>query len=312
MICDLRHRGRLFLLFILLLPLFPACTSLTQLPVEPVISKVDSLDTVIRDIEQYHRKRQDKVLVIFDIDNTLVTMPQDLGSVAWYEWQSRLAKTPGVEPEEIGKLLDVQGIILSLSEMVPTQQNVAGMINTLKSSGHTVLALTARGPENSNATQRVLQTNNIQFSSISTCGEPLCKPHQAAWMILDDTAKQLLGAKALVANNYKFNRYIRFDSGILFSSGQNKGIALRLLLESIGHDWFGAIFFVDDSQHNIANLKTSWRYISKPLRLYQYTRFDKDVADFLQNVRRQKKTHQQWQQLKKAICQSVSANICEN
>src|SRR4051812_20301929 len=57
----------------------------------------------------------EQVLLVLDIDNTVMSMDSDLGSDHWYEWQNYLLnhepKSPHLVAKALPDLLKVQGIL---------------------------------------------------------------------------------------------------------------------------------------------------------------------------------------------------------
>jgi len=80
---------------------------------------VDSMAAVEMRIEELGRRHgAENVLVVFDIDNTLQTLDQDLGGEIWFRWQISLLKAKGPMEfrvaEDFAGLLKAQGVIYSL------------------------------------------------------------------------------------------------------------------------------------------------------------------------------------------------------
>ena len=89
--------------------LFSLCLSLALLagcaiqtaPAAPTIERVVTSDlaTLRQHAEQAAAAvGKENVLVIFDIDNTILAMEQDLGSDQWYDWQKELQRHDGMTP----------------------------------------------------------------------------------------------------------------------------------------------------------------------------------------------------------------------
>ena len=92
-----------------------------------------------------------KVLLVVDLDNTLLAMNQDLGSDQWFTWQESLLKQDQHHPELVANdfsgLLEVQGILFALSSMHPPQPELPKMLNGLIEQQVTTVVLTSRGKE---------------------------------------------------------------------------------------------------------------------------------------------------------------------
>ena len=73
------------------LTMLVACASVP--PAQSLLTETDDLVTVTNSALQLaDRYGQGQVLVVFDIDNTLLAMEQGLGSDQWYYWQKDLEK----------------------------------------------------------------------------------------------------------------------------------------------------------------------------------------------------------------------------
>ena len=109
----------------------------------------------------------DHVLVVFDIDNTLLAMQQDLGSDQWYYWQSDLEAADPCSPLLVSDRLQVQGALFHASAMRPTQADAGQQVRRLQDAGLKVVAVTSRGPEYRLQTFRELRRNCLLYTSPS-------------------------------------------------------------------------------------------------------------------------------------------------
>ena len=79
------------------------------------------------------------MLLVLDLDNTLLAMDNSLGSDQWFEWQKYLLehepKSKSLVAESFAGLLEAQGLLYNLSHMHPPQENLPGMIRKLQASG---------------------------------------------------------------------------------------------------------------------------------------------------------------------------------
>ena len=75
--------------FSILLVILAACATTPQ--ADTWLRETNSLAYVVEDAENLAKTHgTERVLVVFDIDNTLMAMEQGLGSDQWYDWQSKL------------------------------------------------------------------------------------------------------------------------------------------------------------------------------------------------------------------------------
>lgn len=95
------------------------------------------------------RSEPRSTLLVFDLDDTLITMTQPLGSVGWWDWQSELQKT-GKDPEKLftadyQQLVRIQNILFQLIKMEVTDKYVLPFLNNATAQGTIIMGLTARG-----------------------------------------------------------------------------------------------------------------------------------------------------------------------
>ena len=68
---------------------------------------------------------EENILVVFDIDNTLLAMEQGLGSDQWYYWQKDLSAEDPCSPQLVSNRFAVQGAMFHASAMRPSQPDAA-------------------------------------------------------------------------------------------------------------------------------------------------------------------------------------------
>ena len=83
------------------------------------------------------------VIVVFDIDNTLLTMPQDLGGDPWFNWKKSETSTDAKNQEPLGVFFAENSLLLQAGSMKPTQENAAALIRELQDNGVAIYALSA-------------------------------------------------------------------------------------------------------------------------------------------------------------------------
>ncbi len=252
-----------------------------------------------------------QVLVVFDIDNTLLTMGQDLGSDAWFNWQAGLVGRDPLPAQaaaaDMAGLLEAAYALFALSDMVPTQTPVPTMLDRLEGNGFPVMALTARGPEARDVTLRALRDDGIEFSSAPGCVAPLCgdgvhiprgRIQAAARQRLDVFERQRLGIDGP-------RRDASYGRGVLMANGQNKGAMLRLFLQSMptGQSVIG-IIFADDGLRNIEAVEAAFREGPIDVRTVHYTRFQAEETAFMADEARLQATAEAWRALQGPVCAS--------
>jgi hypothetical protein len=193
----------------------------------------DVESTVIQKIKQYG---DSNLLVVLDIDNTILTSTVDLGGDIWYQWQNGELNIKPSEDQKVKCLYnDAIGLLYELGTMELTDVQIPEYIQEWQQQGATVFALTSRDPRTRTATERELIKNGIDFSK---------------------TALRPLG-KDIPVYRYNLKREMSYMKGIMMTSGMNKGVMLNHLLDTTGRS-FKAIVFVDDSKKNIEAVKNQF------------------------------------------------------
>ena len=89
----------------------------------------------------------ENVLVVLDIDNTILTMPQELGSDQWFTWQyddciKKQVKEKYCITNNMGELLNHMGRIFALSNMIPTEKVTPKAVKNMQDKGVKLFLLT--------------------------------------------------------------------------------------------------------------------------------------------------------------------------
>jgi len=232
------------------------------------------------------------VLIVLDIDNTLLTMDQDLGGDAWFNWQAGLLskepKSPDLVANDFAGLLRVQGILFSLGKMHPPEKTIPAAVARLQKSGAGVMAMTSRGPEFRDATMRVLAQNGYSFRKGSPHGYP------GHWL----PAPVGLSKDEQKAFGFVSVRPVSYMSGVFLCAGQHKGGLLRMLF-GLRKLPYKAILFVDDHDKHTKRVREAWKGRDVELVTYRYARMDEQVRRF--RASEKAKVTAQWKKLSDAI-----------
>ncbi|MHC4848377.1 MAG: DUF2608 domain-containing protein [Planctomycetota bacterium] len=211
-----------------------------------------------------------KVLLVFDIDNTLLTMDQDLGGDAWFNWQAGLLKTDPksdlLVARSFGGLLRVQGKLFSLSGMHPPEHRIPDDVRKLQNTGVKVIALTSRGPEFFSATMRVLKENAYDFGRGGRGGT-----------FLPETDG--LSEEEIKRFRMDRRRPVMHQSGVYLAAGQHKGAIVRSFWQAAERR-YKAILFADDHKKHIDRVRDAFKESKVELRLFRYGRVDTQVRRF--------------------------------
>jgi len=201
----------------------------------------------------------DNVLVVLDIDNTLLTMGQDLGSDSWYYWQKSLAEDEPCSNQRVGDLLTAQGALYFASAMQPVQEDAAVQVRRMQDANLRVVALSARSPEYRLATFRELRRNGFSF-------------WPSAWPPARGYAEPFVPAGG--------ERPVLYEDGVFLTAGQNKGAMLKALLDKSGQALPQVIIAVDDKQSNLNDMMSAFSWSGTVVQAWHYTRSDQVTATF--------------------------------
>ncbi|MHC4939471.1 MAG: DUF2608 domain-containing protein [Planctomycetota bacterium] len=244
--------------------------------------------------EMIERHGKSRVLVVLDIDNTLLTMDQDLGGDAWFNWQTGLLKTAPESDLLVAKdfqgLLRVQGILFSLGSMHPPEKRMPEDVRKLRESGVEVKALTSRGPEFSNATMRVLARHGYEFSPGGHRSE------------LPDIRG--LNPEEMDRFGMRKRRPVLYRNGVYLAAGQHKGAIIRSFWQH-GKRRYKSIVFVDDHKKHVDRVRDAFKDHEVELKCFRYGRVDPQVERF--NKSDKKDVTAKWRKLEEAIRTTVGA-----
>ncbi|OGT98134.1 MAG: hypothetical protein A2298_03910, partial [Gammaproteobacteria bacterium RIFOXYB2_FULL_38_6] len=194
-----------------------------------------------------------KTLVVLDSDDTIIKMPcsdplnpkqcQYLGGPAWFDWQSSL---PANSSEKIAssfnELLLDENIMMAVSNMVYTESSVPKTLMALKKQGAIFLVETARNSNYSNNTNR-------QFAALK-----VNKNFSLSQFFAENSLIGLNNLPSLPSPyapcGDKNARPVRYESGILYLAGQDKGKMLHCFLKTVHANQIQNIIFLDDEQKN--------------------------------------------------------------
>jgi len=255
----------LWQLTILAACLLTACTSHMHMdwssdPIQAIDRETADLGDVTSDVLGLaERAGAEHVLMVFDIDNTLLAMEQDLGSDQWYDWQKELNKQDRCTPQNVGNRFAVQGAMYFASAMRPTQEDAANQVKTIQKSGISIIALTSRGTDYRLQTFRELRRNGFGFFS-SAIGPP--------------------GGYAQPFIPQQNGRLSLYEDGVFLTAGQHKGRMLYALLRKTGTEMPAVIVMVDDKQKNLDAVKETFGSLDIPVRAWRYSGEDENVRNF--------------------------------
>lgn len=227
------------------------CSSTTStIDSEVTVAEASTFDEIAPVVANLNSKYgAENVLIVADIDNTLLTSATDLGGDIWYQWQrGKLAVKPTPEQQVSCLFEDTISLLYELAPMNLTEPQVPALLNNWQEAGNTLLLLTSRAPKNRAATERELLRHGIDIS-------------QAALTPVDNTNP---------VYREKLEREMSYSRGLMMTTGMNKGTMLEWILNATERQ-FDAIVFVDDSHTNIENMDNAWQQHNTDMRIFHYT-----------------------------------------
>jgi hypothetical protein len=274
--------GLLVALLVLLCACAPVPPAQSQtsgiLPAQNILAETDDL-ALVADValQQAERYGTDQVLVVFDIDNTLLAMEQGLGSDQWYDWQKELQEEDPCSDMLVSNRLAVQGALYFASAMRPTQPDAAEQVQRLQDAGLTVIALTSRGADFRLQTFRELRRNGISFWPGAL--EPQRGYPES--FIPEGSPRPAL-----------------YEDGVFLTAGQHKGDMLKALLDKTGSDYPTVVVMADDKKRNLRAVMETFVGSGTSVHAWRYSREDAAVAALDHSAARA-----QWDALRPALQQ---------
>jgi hypothetical protein len=234
-----------------------ACASVP--PAQNLLAETDDLAMVTdAALQLADRYGPSQVLVVFDIDNTLLAMEQGLGSDQWYYWQKSLQQEDPCNGMLVNNRFKVQGALYFASAMRPTQTDAAEQVRRLQDAGLHVIALTSRGPGYSLQTFRELRRNGISFwASALPPKRGYPEPFTPAG-----------GSRAA-----------RYEDGVFLTAGQHKGAMLKALLDKTASGAPTVIVMADDKEENLRSVMETFSGSGASIHAWRYSREDANVSN---------------------------------
>ena len=261
--------------------LLAACATTSPGPGTVVVDhETVSFEKIEAAVTAFNRKHgADDVLVVLDIDNTLLTGTVDLGGDIWYQWQrDRLSIRPQPDQKVACLFEDAIGLLYELGPMRLTEETLPETIASWQDQGNTVFALTSRSPKYRAATERELTRLGIDFGRA-----PLAPKGKAAPVYRE-----------------KADREWSYMQGIMMTTGMNKGTMLESLLARTGRR-FAAIVFVDDTRRHVDDMSAAFRDTDDvEVSIFHFTKIEAERMNDYGNVltqRQAEKMASDWRKL---------------
>jgi len=255
---------------------------------------IDKMGPVIEAaLREAERDGPDGVIVVFDIDSTLLYDPlggPDLGHLR------------DSEPE---RFRPVERAMMYLKSLAPTESDLVDDLARLERNGIATFALTARGEDMRGMTERELRRNGISFPLAPECGPPLCTRRGAlSRESVFEAARTVLGDEELRRLGFDRGREVGVANGNLMAAGLHKGVMLRLLLASLGRE-YGTVIFVDDAQKNVDHVSSAAAAMPENVLVFHYlmNRPEPPVSQVERDRR--------WKDARSAICLALAPVWCD-
>jgi hypothetical protein len=222
------------------------------------------------------------VLLVLDIDNTVMSMDTDLGSDHWFEWQNYLQanepESPHLVAQTFPELLKAQGILYDRGRMHATQPDEPKLIADLQKQGISAILLTSRGPEFRWVTERELKRCGYDFKSSAL---PVHDVPRETFLPYDPAQPDKSGLTPEELTKYKLGtpRPVLYTDGIFMTAGQHKGMMLLTLLKKADRD-IRAIVYVDDNLRHVGAVFSAAVARNIEVSSFQYQHEDTRVQRF--------------------------------
>lgn len=177
----------------------------------------------IKNINALNKYIKPDMLVIFDIDNTLIEPIQELGTTQWFKHRIMEYRSYGFDKNvALEKALREWTAIQSITQVKVVEKETAEIIQNLQLEGFPIMGLTTRGLGLSTRTIEQLESVNIHLSETA--------PTQEEIFFMNE-------------------RGVLFRGGTLFTAGTNKGNALIEFFNRLNYSPSSILFINDNASH---------------------------------------------------------------
>lgn len=238
-----------------------------------------------------------QTLIVLDIDNTLLTMNQDLGSDAWFNWQADLINKNNltdVVAGDLGGLLKIQGIIFSIAPMRAVEPQNPKVVRNLQDLGYPTLVLTSRGLDFQDSTFRELSKNAYDFSNTSIGPK---NGYAGKYFPYDLNNIQKYGITPQEVDRWKLTppKAVAYQNGVFFGAAQHKGAMLKTILAKTEFRPC-AMIFIDDTAKHTERVWDAFDSTDVDMTVIRYGFLDEAVKAFVASDKNL--VTQQWHLLK--------------
>lgn len=282
---------------VLSLQCFANGQGLAEVGTKESYTTADFARVVVKSTELAKKYDAENVLVVVDIDNTLLAMNQQLGSDQWFNWQSGLLndspKSPDLVAADFDGLLEVQGTLFALSKMHPPEPNLPTFMSEIQKLGVKTVVLTSRGYAFRDASERELKRNGYDVASTAIQIDEV----RGLFMPFDPELPNAHGLNQSIIEKIAGRLSpVTYSNGIYMTAGQHKGYMLRTLLaRAVPKTEYKAIVFVDDHEKHTTRMHEAFADSQVHVVTYHYTQEAGNVSNF--NASQKRHVVEDWRRL---------------
>lgn len=222
----------------------------------------DFLESLRAALDLSRTSAASSVIVVYDIDNTLLRSTASLGSDQWFNWQTGLLSDPTaldrsryLVAADFPSLLAIQNALYEAGPMAPPDPTEPLIVRALQALGFRTMVLTSRDPSIRDATLRELRKNGYEFRDMGP-------------------------GKDLPAGFSGPNgRLVTYVDGVCMTSGQDKGKCLLALGRELNID-LRQVVFLDDAGDKVQSVYSALDSGGRDVRAIRYGHEDIVVNDF--------------------------------
>lgn len=188
-----------------------------------------------------------KVLLVFDIDDTLLVIDDCEGeNNQLITGFAKLFSCPSLHAEE----------------------GLANKLQSFQNSGFASMALTARGENLVNASQKELSRKHGSTAIFDFDSKPF---DQEIKPLLVPKTKRCKSQETPPCLSGEISTSALFTKGVLYASGLHKGLALKSFLDQVSQD-YKAVIYVDDRKNNTSNVFDAFKDTEMTMEIFLYLR----------------------------------------
>lgn len=247
------------------------------------IRETKKMSEVFEDIEVKVKKfGAENILVAFDLDSTLLSLNQDLGSDYWFAWQSEKIKNNDSlhrVATQISELFDIQLQLYTLSQMHPPEPEIPELVKKYQASLVPMMVLTSRALGFRDVTEKALMNNGFEMFKT----EPKVTFDQSADFApysSSEPEKAGLTAEDISRVGLKPPNQVSYSHGVYLSAGNDKGVSLKSFLLKMRTQKVKAIVFVDDRSRHCVSVKDAFEKSDLDVVAFRYGAKDDVVSKF--------------------------------